>query len=319
METMGLVDAFGSLDRRAIEERCARCHLDDLRVRGEHGPHAAIRSHSCTGCHVIHQGAPAAERAVPAAKGPLVAQACTMCHEEAIEAHLRSDHAALIVGPGAGGCEACHGPPEAHLKNPEAKGAIKKPTRQEQEVLCQSCHQVHPSLGRWKASAHAGHEIGCLACHDLLGDKRRPLRRQEMTRCGGCHPAEAAEFRLPNHHPVPEGAMSCSSCHDPHGGRAASLYRRHEDERCLECHPAMAGPFVFEHEADRTEGCAACHRPHGSPNRRLLTVWPVRNLCLQCHAVTPLNHDISSFSPFLECARCHTEVHGSDIDRFLFR
>ena len=84
-------------------------------------------------------------------------------------------------------------------------------------------------------------------------------------------------------------------------------------------HHHTAGPFVFEHEAGRIDGCGACHAPHGSPNHRLLKMWPVRELCLSCHPVTPPSHNMAPFSPFRECATCHTEVHGSNLDPRLFR
>lgn len=316
-ETPGLVDAFAKLDARAAEERCVRCHFESLRARGVRGAHARVTAVTCTACHAAHHEAPAAAPA-PSELAP-AAGACARCHAEAIRAHLRSDHGALVSGPGARGCEVCHGPGEEHVRASGRPGTIRVPAPPEQDGLCRDCHRGSPALARWDSSDHARAGVACAACHTLLGDPLEPASRRELRVCGGCHAAEAAEFRLPNRHPLPEGTMACSSCHDVHGGRSTPFSRRALDDRCVSCHPGTAGPFVFEHEADRTEGCGACHAPHGSPNRRLLTVWPVRDLCLQCHPATPPNHDLSSFSPFLECARCHTEVHGSDIDPLLFR
>jgi DmsE family decaheme c-type cytochrome len=141
----------------------------------------------------------------------------------------------------------------------------------------------------------------------------------ETALCARCHESAVAEFRLPNRHPVLEGDMSCTDCHDVHGDRPGVLANRRLQQRCEECHAGTVGPFVHEHEAGRIDGCAACHQPHGSPNRLLLTMTPVRDLCLSCHPSTPATHTLAGFSPFLECAQCHTEVHGSDLSPRLFR
>ncbi|MEW6071788.1 MAG: cytochrome c3 family protein [Planctomycetota bacterium] len=144
-------------------------------------------------------------------------------------------------------------------------------------------------------------------------------RAPEPEFCGSCHAAAAAEFSELSHHPVPEGAMACTSCHDVHGAPPSGLADQRMQRRCGECHRDVAGPFVYEHRADSVDGCGACHSAHGSPNRRLLIAAPVRNLCLGCHDDTPANHNLASFSPFRECVTCHTEIHGSDLDGRFFR
>lgn len=313
-EDSATIDAFARLDRAAVEQRCARCHFEDLRAIGVKGPHASVASQPCTECHRVHVDAPPRWPVEAAADGR-----CTSCHVEAVVAHLRSDHASLMAGEDAVGCEACHGDATEHLRQGGKPGTIRVPDRTEQESLCVDCHARDRTLGRWRGSDHARSGTGCLDCHDLLGDPTAPISRREPQVCGRCHAAETASFALPNRHPVLEGAMRCTSCHAAHGGRSSPSARRRLDGRCVDCHRNTAGPFVFEHEADRVDGCGACHAPHGSPNRRLLKQWPVQNLCLQCHATTPASHDIGPASLFRDCIRCHTEVHGSDLDRHLFR
>jgi hypothetical protein len=51
----------------------------------------------------------------------------------------------------------------------------------------------------------------------------------------------------------------------------------------------------------------------------MLKILPVRDMCLQCHASTPANHNLQGFSVFQNCVDCHTEIHGSHLDRTFFR
>jgi DmsE family decaheme c-type cytochrome len=132
------------------------------------------------------------------------------------------------------------------------------------------------------------------------------------------------EFNLPHRHPVLEGKMSCTDCHDPHKGSAikgGSTSLALEQDTCHKCHIAQRGPFVFEHEAVR-EGCTTCHKPHGSVNAKLLTERNA-NLCLKCHfqqqtapgRITIGGRDHSGFLSRGTCwsAGCHEAVHGSQI------
>lgn len=217
-------------------------------------------------------------------------------------------------------CEQCHGTivrefaanPHAHLvlRNVKVPGG----------VGCESCH------GPGSRHAAAGGGRGRFIIN--------PGRKPEA--CFRCHLQVHAEFQLPVHHPVIEGRMSCSQCHDPHGGDiykplrpgsesampnpSSVLAMAQRDESCAQCHRQQTRPFAFEHPALR-EGCTTCHNPHGSINRMLLTQAD-DNLCLRCHAqvqTTPGqiyigNVDHTSFLQQGACWSCHTAIHGSDLD-----
>ena len=90
--------------------------------------------------------------------------------------------------------------------------------------------------------------------------------------CASCHTAEWAEFQRPYKHRLPEGAMSCVDCHNPHGSiqRASAQSFAANEPGCFRCHGNLRGPFTFEHAPMRLEGCTACHEPHGSANPRML-------------------------------------------------
>jgi predicted CXXCH cytochrome family protein len=65
------------------------------------------------------------------------------------------------------------------------------------------------------------------------------------------------------------------------------------------------------------EDCLECHRPHGSPNRNLLTNFS-RGLCVQCH--TDIQQDPAHQFRGGDCWRsgCHVAVHGSNHSALLF-
>jgi len=164
---------------------------------------------------------------------------------------------------------------------------------------------------------------------------RASLKKAEPELCYDCHREKRAQMNFTSHHPVREGRMTCSSCHDTHGGQTDHLLRNAESEKafCTNCHPSKHGPFVFEHAAVE-EGCNVCHQPHGTVADNLLK----QNepfLCLQCHeahfhigregATTPVtsNPTGSSNNPngvsgwrqafTTKCTQCHSQVHGSDL------
>ena len=154
--------------------------------------------------------------------------------------------------------------------------------------------------------------------HTILNPKKSP------DTCFQCHLDKRAEFSLPHHHPVIEGKMSCSDCHNPHKGDAmhgGPFSHTSESDACAKCHTAQRGPFVFEHEAVR-EGCTTCHAVHGSVNQKML-VQRNHTLCLKCHfqqqtgagVIVIGGRDHTSFLRRGTCwsAGCHEAVHGSQI------
>ena len=76
--------------------------------------------------------------------------------------------------------------------------------------------------------------------------------------------------------------MSCSSCHNPHGGRSRALIDATSiNDKCYQCHFEKKAPVLWEHSPVK-EDCLVCHTPHGSSNDKLL-VSRIPRLCQDCH------------------------------------
>ena len=248
---------------------------------------------------------------------------CYSCHEEKEDQHAKGPHANT-------NCLTCHAGADEHVKVAKSKDPVKRPAKPD-SMACQSCHQNDAKRMNWKFAEHSKAGVECRDCHGMHTpkvNKRLDLalwRTDKNTQlCATCHQDVLSRFNMRSHHPVKEGGMSCTSCHDSHGGKQTTLAAK--TAQCTQCHQNVRGPHMFEH-APAAEDCGSCHNPHGTPNRKLLTLAEPM-LCLQCHSVTGNRHGQSSTaanSPGLRisptvlrnCSSCHNAPHGSGIDQHL--
>ena len=293
---------------------------------------------------------PDKKKAHTAAQGYVGTEACLVCHEDLGKSMLQTRHGLVEKEKSSGwqgqSCESCHGPGQKHGEAAEAKfilnpGKVGLAPR-EADASCLGCHKKH-------SGSHSVAQVGCLSCHSVhhaISDTSLPLFRVAKSelpttrasrislinqQCTQCHGGVLAEFQRPHAHLVPQGAVSCVDCHNPHGSnRQAGLHSNQPG--CLNCHSDKRGPFAFEHAPMRLEGCGACHEAHGSANPRMLTRARVANLCLECHSNLPGPsnrtgtlgsiptgfHDLR-LPVYQNCTTCHTKVHGSHASRDLLR
>lgn len=272
-------------------------------------------------------------------------ETCAVCHEDTVKAFSKSPHSPLETDAHKGfaghSCESCHGPGGKHSESADV-ALIQNPgkmTPAAADKICLTCHLNQPTrAGRIEAS-HVKNQVACTACHKIHSDEitaRTPAKINAQ--CSGCHVNEWAEFLRPAHHKLPEGAMSCVDCHNPHGSIRPAMTKSFgsNEPGCLNCHGDKRGPFTFEHAPMRFEGCVACHEPHGSANPRMLVRQEVRLVCLECHAnaptprtpASPVNRTIGVVPPsfhdlrspqYQNCTVCHQKVHGSYVDRDLLK
>jgi predicted CXXCH cytochrome family protein len=284
-------------------------------------------------------------------------EACKGCHEDLFENFTHTSHARLAtLNSWKGkvtGCEQCHGPGKAHIESDPAKIiSFKNKSSKEVSETCLRCHAGKHERHNFRRGEHWRNDVGCIDCHSphspapalvnpgsntfiSEAHRRNPdllvstmLRTSEPQLCLGCHTEMKAQFNMPFHHKVLEGAMVCSDCHNPHGGFELKQTRLSTgaDTSCLKCHTDKQGPFVFEHAPLKLVGCAACHTPHGSANPKLLARSKVNQLCLECHTNiqgrgapnTPSFHDQATLR-YQNCTTCHVKIHGSHVDRVFFR
>jgi len=271
---------------------------------------------------------------------------CMTCHKEGsnrpaheiffTEMGITGDPASPFA-EGNHDCEACHGPSKNHLRK-ASDGSRPKPTVtfddktpvEEQNAVCMSCHN---DSGRfhWPGSAHNLEGNACVSCHDLHtpNDPVMSLETQPQV-CYECHKEQRAQFLRQSRHPVQTpseslshvGLMSCTDCHNPHGGAGpANLIRNTVNEQCYDCHAEKRGPFLWEH-APVQDDCTNCHTPHGSNYENLL-VSRQPYLCQQCHlanfhpsgvysgtGIPPDGADQRMLGK--QCLNCHVQIHGSN-------
>ena len=223
------------------------------------------------------------------------------------------------------GCEACHGGAREHVRDPA----------------------VHPSFeprAPWldvqlaRPSRAQSIDRACARCHQVLFS-RYPYTweggRRDST-AGGSHIAsgEARDFLLG----ACAGEMSCTNCHDPHGGDTPEAMRRlatpQGNGKCTSCHAKLADrervrAHAHHDPAGAGGACIACHMPRknmgldgaltryhriGSPTdpARVLGDRPLE--CALCHAdrsVGALADTMEKWWPVRYPRQGLTELYGS--------
>jgi DmsE family decaheme c-type cytochrome len=204
-------------------------------------------------------------------------------------------------------------------------------------AVCLTCHSGNRHLTFWESGKHAKNDVACSDCHNIH-DKTRSLtvapftttsRPIEADTCGNCHKQVRNATLKPSHHPILEGKVKCSDCHNPHGALTHAMIKQETvNQQCYSCHADKRGPFVFSHPPV-DENCLSCHTPHGSSHGKLLTD-KAPNLCQDCHVAGrhPTNfygsgqawlqpdgtRNASPNTRFIArgCLNCHNSIHGSN-------
>lgn len=275
--------------------------------------------------------------APPGLAGDISNDVCATCHEEVSESFHNTAHGVYFNGRPAltdYGCESCHGSGARHIEDPSPDNII-NPAKSDQfssSVLCLNCHQTE-QFDNWHFASHNTDDVNCASCHSVHGAYDKTTARKSPELCYDCHSDMRSYERMPSHHPIAEGKINCTDCHNPHGGSVDLVQDFQTRELCFSCHPNVEGPYVYEH-APVSENCMICHNPHGSvANNLLVQNEPV--LCLNCHAmhfhatvegvdgefsvpVIPGRTGTSSPDAWksgmlTKCTQCHTAVHGSDL------
>ncbi|MFH1268116.1 MAG: cytochrome c3 family protein [Planctomycetota bacterium] len=344
-------------------EVCIKCHEQNACASGSkfrYSKHAACGV-ACTDCHTGHYDVPPGTPATtepgetfldsegrqirlsayyadegygdkPSLKGTsnnlgaVAPGICYKCHSD-MQTYQEIAGPHQICGPNGFNCTTCHDP----------HGKIKEESRTD---LCLCCHGQGSPVMAWHSATHSLEGVACTDCHnphpttqvqrfvnishtDINRPERRMMSVQEPEVCYKCHQEIFAMNALPSHHPIKEGHMVCSDCHDGHGQLEGNLKAEHITQLCWKCHADKQGPFAYEHPPV-TEDCGICHEPHGTVADHLLK-QPPAFLCLRCHvghrdgshgSGDRVNIDANpQLRPglYTDCTTCHSQIHGSDL------
>jgi DmsE family decaheme c-type cytochrome len=273
-------------------------------------------------------------------------ETCQACHEDIYNNFLKSPHKAPETDKTSAwqkhGCESCHGAGAKHAGSASAED-IRNPAKlvaSQTDRICLGCHLNQTTHAGRIQSSHMKDSVSCVACHTVHAKgpvglvPRSPEEVNQL--CASCHINVMAQFQKPYRHKLPENAMTCVDCHNPHGSTRPSSFNTMgqsfaaNEPGCIKCHGDKRGPFTFEHAPVRFEGCPTCHEAHGSVNPRMLVRHEVRLVCLECHSnipatknavagvVPPGFHDLR-LPQYQNCTVCHQKVHGSYTDRNLLK
>ncbi len=272
---------------------------------------------------------------------------CLNCHEEQKDNMRKSPHG-VTADARTPTCVSCHGASAKHAENPvevrpdrlfSGKGAMQTSAA---SGVCLACHERTSKMLLWATSAHPAADVGCSSCHKAHVNRDKATNKwTQADVCYACHKEQRAVASRPSRHPIAEGKMTCSDCHNPHGSAGPKLAKRDStNDTCYACHAEKRGPFVHAHEPV-TEDCSYCHNPHGSSIAGMLKARPPI-LCNQCHTphvaggVGALGGQPGVFPPRApgqadseinvissgknvvniwqgrSCLACHTQVHGSN-------
>ncbi len=282
---------------------------------------------------------------------------CTRCHDE------NEAYPVLSIGKTRHGtvadsrnptCTSCHGESDKHINKPSDSKERPKPDRlygmrptipAEQQVdrffgffgkntatpmaernsACIGCHEGGKRM-HWAGSAHDSRDVACTSCHQIHTSHDKVKDKQTQPEiCYTCHKEQRAQMNRPSHHPVKEGKMTCTDCHNPHGSAGEKLLvKDNVNDTCYTCHLEKRGPFLRGHQPV-AENCSNCHNPHGTTNDNLLKVR-APFLCTQCHEPTSHRGNLPgvtggtvggtgsgvSIGLARSCLNCHTNIHGTN-------
>jgi DmsE family decaheme c-type cytochrome len=251
---------------------------------------------------------------------------CATCHEDTVKAFKETLHGKKgFEMKSDKACETCHGPGAAHIEGGGDKTKIKvisSLNAEEKSKICLGCHENGNRM-YWIGGMHESRGLACTDCHSVHNPKseKAQLVKEKVTQlCFTCHKQKEAQFYRASHHPVREGKMECTNCHNPHGTQTEKMVKADStNELCYTCHAEKRGPFLWEHMPVR-ESCTNCHEVHGSNHPSMLNVKQPF-LCQRCHSDT--RHPgtlydqtaVASNSNRIinrSCTNCHASIHGSN-------
>lgn len=254
-------------------------------------------------------------------------ETCKNCHEASYESYSKSIHGKKAVPNNPANekaCETCHGPGAAHVEKGGGRGAgefiifSKKESAEEKSAVCLNCHGTSKKLALWDMGQHKKNDVDCTSCHNMHSGETE----KQFEICVRCHKNTKIDINRQSRHPVLEGKVKCSDCHNPHGTLSHGMIQADNvNQLCYKCHADKRGPYVWEHPPVE-ENCSICHNPHGSKTAKLMRE-KIPNICEDCHdwsrhpgTIYDTRTGFTGSSPSnrffaRSCTNCHSDIHGS--------
>jgi predicted CXXCH cytochrome family protein len=171
-------------------------------------------------------------------------------------------------------CQRCHGPGSQHVQAAQTpgagldkiRGAILNPARlssERQLEVCMQCHLETTSsplpnsivrYDRGPFSYMPGEPLSNFMLHfDQAADKGRG---DKFEIAGAAYRLRQSEcFRKS------DGALRCTTCHNPHDIPRGEAADRHYTEVCRQCHAAPFNQLVASGKHSSSSDCVGCHMP----------------------------------------------------------
>ena len=168
-------------------------------------------------------------------------------------------------------CQRCHGPGQSHieavrLRKPAGavRAAIVNPARLDpvrKMEVCLQCHLETTNAPLPNSLIRRGRGVFSYRPGEPLGDYALYFDHASESGHGDKFEFASAPYRLRQSRCFLEsrGALTCTTCHDPHGQQTG--IKRYA-EVCRSCHPSAAASHVTRVSDD----CVACHMPQRRPS-----------------------------------------------------
>ena len=197
---------------------------------------------------------------------------CAECHTtnlrkgyDSSNDSYRTTWSALNVG-----CQACHGPGDAHLtwahpstwaKDANRIGLLVNFSVNDSRYQVDACARCHARRTRLVAVDHPG--------RPLLDDFRPELLRADLYYADGQQLAEVYEYGSFRQSRMYQRGVRCTDCHDPHSGKPKAA----GDALCTRCHGEQREPRFPTMPAKRYDSTTHHFHARGSAGAR----------CVSCH------------------------------------
>jgi predicted CXXCH cytochrome family protein len=175
-------------------------------------------------------------------------------------------------------CQRCHGPGRDHLNAVQGgaapqrvRGSIVNPSRlspERQVEICMQCHlettsgQLPPALlrrGRGVFSYRAGEPLENYILHFDHAPRTGHDGKFELV-------SSAYRLRQSRCFLASGGALTCTSCHNPHKALRGDEAVRHYKEACMRCHGVAQAGLPSDDRHSSIADCARCHMPPSRPS-----------------------------------------------------